>query len=512
MPLVLLLLFSACGKTFRYKNKEMTIQAFSDMKAPAFVYDVEVVRHYLYELAKADKVETESDRKARDYYLHTPQHLLWIDRVGVDDRADSLLSWLHTVGELGFSERAFYVSAIEDDLRRMRQLDFIIDRDEINKVSARLEYRLTKSCFRYCYGQRFGFVNPYKIFNHLDVEKEDSVRHIVKYRGLFDIGMDLPDAGYAQTVMGRIIHDSIVGYLRQIQPNGAYYQQLRRMLTTASTDAERQRILCNMERSRWRLRQPMPDDGKYIVVNIPAYHLYAYGGDTVLNMRVACGARTTKTPLLTSALEWMEVNPQWVIPMSIVEKDVVRHIGDSAYFARNRYDVYERSTNRQIPIGSVTQATLLSGKYRVAQQSGSENSLGRIVFRFKNNFSVFLHYTSNPGVFSRKSRAVSHGCVRVQHPFELAQFVLDDPDEWLLDRIRISMDMQPQTERGLRYIETHRQETEHKLIGYVPVKPCVPLYIIYYTLWNDENGILQTWPDVYGYDEVVWTHLYPFLQ
>ena len=154
---------------------------------------------------------------------------------------------------------------------------------------------------------------------------------------------------------------------------------------------------------------------------------------------------------------------------------------------------------------------LLSGKYRVAQQSGDDNSLGRLVFRFKNQFSVFLHYTSTPWVFQRDKRSISHGCVRVERPFELAHYVLDQPDEWLLDRIRISMGLRPATDRGRKYLRTHQDEEDHKLIGYVPVKPHVPLYIIYFTLWPDETGTLQTWPDIYGYDRVVMDHLKPYL-
>ena len=163
-------------------------------------------------------------------------------------------------------------------------------------------------------------------------------------------------------------------------------------------------------------------------------------------------------------------------------------------------------------VGEVTRQMLLSGKYRVAQRSGSHNSLGRIVFRFKNKYSVFLHYTSNPSAFQRESMAISHGCVRVAKPFELAHFVLDNPDEWLLERIRIAMELKPETEQGKNYVATHDEEERKKLIGYVPVKPRVPLYIIYYTMWPNHEGTLQEWPDVYGYDKVLWTNLQPMMR
>jgi murein L,D-transpeptidase YcbB/YkuD len=424
-----------------------------------------------------------------------------------------LLSYLHRVGDIGFSEQAFYVDAIERDMQRLRQLQFGENGDDINHVTARLEYHLTKACLRYAYGYRFGFINPSRIFNRLDEEerKEGQPSHVVRYRGLFDVDMDVAPADYHLTVIDKIAHDSIAQYLRAIEPQDKFYRQLKSMLKNDTTAEQRQRILSNMERTRWRLHHPIPDAGKRIIVNIPAYHLYAYGDDTLLHMRIVCGAWKTKTPLLTSEVEWMEVNPQWIIPQSILEKDVVRHAGDSAYFARNKYNIYERATNKQMEIGEVTQGMLLSGKYRVAQQSGDDNSLGRLVFRFKNQFSVFLHYTSTPWVFQREKRSISHGCVRVERPFELAHYVLDQPDEWLLDRIRISMGLRPATDRGRKYLRTHQDEEDHKLIGYVPVKPHVPLYIIYFTLWPDETGTLQTWPDIYGYDRVVMEHLKPYL-
>lgn len=481
------------------------------MKTPAFVFDMKQMRQQIDNMVKSDKDATEADRQTKAYYGAEGRRPVWVDNYGVNERADSLLAWLHLLNEIGMSEQAFGVQAIEQDLQRMRGLDFDEDRNQVNKVAARLEYRLTKACLRYCYGQRFGFINPHRAFNHMDVEKGDSVR-VIKYRGLFDVDMDLPTALYADTVLNKIKNDSIAAYLREIQPQGEFYAQLKKMLSTSTTEEQRKRVLVNMERCRWRFHQPIAERGKRIIVNIPAFHLYAYGADGVLDMRVVCGNVNTKTPQLTSNIEYMEVNPQWVIPMSIIRNEVAHRSGDSSYFARNRYNIYDRETGKQIPVGSVSRQMMLSGKYRVAQTGGAGNSLGRIVFRFKNNFSVFLHDTSNPSAFQRDSRAMSHGCVRVSKPFDLARFVLDNPDEWLLERIRIAMGLSPETERGMEYVRLHPgKEERNKLVGYVPVKPRVPLYIIYYTLWPDADGILQTWPDVYGYDAVMWRLLKPYM-
>lgn len=494
------------------------------MKTPIFIFDRQVVLGQLEQLSKHTRAATDADRYTAAYYAEG-NPLLWIDAAGADHRADTLLARLHTVAGEGLAEAAFFVPAIERDLQRLRTLDVDDGDNSISRVAARLDYRLTQACLRYALGQRFGFVNPQRLFNHLDKDREDTVRHTVIYRELFDVVMDHASREAAMDILEKVRHDSIDGYLRDIQPRDSYYRQMKAMLAgghaggeltdsdITGNEAARRRIVCNMERGRWRRHQPLPATGKHVVVNIPAQQLYALGGDSMLTMRIACGAKATKTPLLSSEIEWMEVNPQWVIPTSIVKTDVARHAGDTAYFARNRYRIIERATNQQQDIASVSRSMLLSGKYRVAQESGAHNSLGQLVLRFKNRFSVFLHYTSNPSVFRRESRMVSHGCVRVEKPFELAQFVLTDPDEWLLERMRIAMDLKPQTERGIKYVAAHTDEQERKrLVGYVPVKPHVPIYIIYNTLWPDENGVMQTWPDIYGYDEALWKQLQKYMQ
>ena len=485
------------------------MEAFSDMKTPAFVINPQLIEQNLNQLMAADHQQTEADKQARACYNG---QLLWIDKYGVDSKADTLLSWLHKVGEIGLTERSFGVEQIEQDLNRMRTLTFD-DANPINLVVPRLDYLLTKACLRYCYGQRFGFVNPHRVFNHLDVEKQDSSHRVTQFRGLFDVDMDLPTAQFAADVVRKVKNDSLSALLHEIQPTDASYLYLKQQLHKDTSLTYRRRVIVNMERSRWRRHQPIATKGKRIIVNIPAFHLYAYNGNQLLDMRVVCGARNTKSPQLSSKIEWMEVNPQWVIPMSIIKKEVSSRAGDSAYFARHRYNIVNNETGQVLNAANVSRQMLLSGKYRVAQKGGAGNSLGRIVFRFKNRFSVYLHDTSTPSAFERDVRALSHGCVRVSKPFELADFVLDNPDEWLLDRIRLGMGKQPQTDQGRQWLRAHPDKDDvKKLIGHVGVTPHVPLYIIYYTMWPDESGVWREWPDVYGYDDVIWKQMQPYLQ
>ena len=161
----------------------------------------------------------------------------------------------------------------------------------------------------------------------------------------------------------------------------------------------------------------------------------------------------------------------------------------------------------------MTSERLRTGGLRVGQRGGAGNSLGRIVFRFANNFGVYLHDTNNRGAFNREKRTLSHGCVRVQKPFELACFLLQGADDWTLDKIRLAMDMRPETVRGREYLIEHADDPRPlRVITYRDVLPRVPVYIIYYTAYPDpDTGLVAYWPDLYGYDRIISREMKAFL-
>ncbi len=505
--LLVMFCLAGCKEKVTNPNKDISIAAFSEWKTQGYALNSYRIRDAIDALCRADKDSLASDYYTRTYYSKR-RPFLWIDRSGVDERADTLVAVLKKhVGEIGFSEAAFGVTKLERDIKRVRCLDFGDDTVAINRAMAAIEYRLTKAFMRYSVGQRFGFTNPSKLFNRLDPLPHDSTERPKGFRKLYDVNTERPDEAFYALAMRRIRCDSLGDFLRAVQPVDTLYKRFAASLSTARSYKERQKLLCNMERSRWREHNPLPRNGKYVVVNIPAFHLYAYGGDATMEMRVGCGSVKTKTPMLNSAIERMDVNPVWNIPVSIIKNEVAHHAGDVSYFERNRYYIVERKTGTRLPVESVTMAMLLSGNYRVTQEGGEGNSLGRIIFRFPNNFSVFLHDTSSRGVFQRDYRGVSHGCIRVERPFDLAVFLLDSPDEWLLDKLRISMDMVPQTERGQAYVKAEHEN--NRLVSSLKVTPNIPIYITYFTLYPGSDGQLAAWPDVYGYDEVLWRWIKP---
>lgn len=498
------------------QKRDLTIEAFSDLRTPVFEFSSDRVLSEIGKMGKVGKDTLSPSGQTARHYQRTGQ-LLWVNKQGISPMADTLLHRLSQVGTIGFANTGFNVQDIENDLHRFKALDFS-QAHQVDDVIARLEYNLTNAYLTFVAGQQYGFVNPKSAINRMESKPDSTGKVKVSYVNLFDIPIERPNNAFFDKAFRKIKTDSVGEMMSEVEPRSALYRQLIRQLADSTSETSRKRILVNMERCRWQEKTPMPTKGKHIVVNVPAFMLYAVGPDSTMAMKIGCGATRTKTPLLTSAIEYMQINPEWNIPQSIVNNDVLRHAGDSSYFARHRYYIADRSTGTKVAVGSVSRAMLASGKYRVSQDGGRGNSLGRIVFRFKNNFSVYLHDTSTPGFFQNSWRGVSHGCVRVQRPFDLAHFLLGNIDGWTLDKIRISMDIPPVTSQGREYIRTHSPEENengrklpHRLISYMPVSPHVPVYIIYYTIYPDENGILKNYPDVYGYDQLIWNHLKKFL-
>jgi L,D-transpeptidase YcbB len=215
-------------------------------------------------------------------------------------------------------------------------------------------------------------------------------------------------------------------------------------------------VLANMERWRW-LPHDMGDDR--IEVNIPEFELAVVrGGSVAHRARVIVGKETTPTPVFSNALKFIIVNPYWHVPQSIIKKEWG---GDVSRAEAKGWKVSYRR-----------------GQVSVAQPPGESNALGRIKFMFPNDYSVYLHDTPSRNLFSAPRRAFSHGCMRVEDPFALAEAVLGPGSGWSQERVR-------------------------RLIGaserYINLARPLPIHIEYFTAYVDEYGELRLRDDLYGY-------------
>ena len=490
------------------KESPRDVQALSDLEPwinPAYTIDSEALYGRLREQARALSAGMYADAYARTYYNRATEYpLIWVTRAGVDERADSLLTCLRETESEGLAPGQFRVAEMQTLLDSARAYAYA--EQDATTTLAKLEFLLTQAYLRYVCGQRYGYVRPARLFNRLLVDKPapGEVHREVQFRALYDHRSEEATDSFATHALEEARHRRMGDFLREIQPSGKLYDALKTEYQRARTqgDTVRQRLArLNLERARWRY--PRPEEGRYVWVNLAGQQLTAVDTrrDTAFTMKVCCGNDAHKTPLLHSEIYRVELNPYWVIPQTIVRKEIVpRHVGDSAYFARNRYTAIDKDTRRKVDPAMLTAGQLRSAQYILRQEKGADNSLGRIIFRFANDFSIFLHDTNNHGAFRARNRAISHGCVRVERPLDLALFMLDEPTPLFVDRIRMAIDLPPLSTEGERY----RQENpEAKPLGSFAPSESVPVLLDYWTLYPYGEGTMQSYPDSYGYDEVL---------
>ncbi len=495
----------ACHENQFNPNSDLTLEAYAPLTVEKYKIAPFRVNEQLGKLARNDRDTMVADRHARSYYL-SGRPLLWVSRHGVTNQADTLLRYLKTVDEIGFRQSRFFVSQIESDLAKMKSLS--IEDDDISELAARLDYYLTKAYLRYVIGQRFGFMNPAKVFNRLDQDPYDTLH--ARFRTLYDVRTETIGNKGVNHLLKLVSCDSVPEMLRTAETNNPLYLQLKHRLQN-TTGIERIKVMVNMERCRWRQGLYPYECKKYVAVNIPSYGLLAVDGNEVIRMKTVCGSRKTKTPLLNSAVMRMDVNPKWVIPFNIVKHEMAHHAGDVGYFQRHNYVITDKSTGEHVSPEYVSYEAMKSGNYRVVQQGGEGNALGRIVFRFENNFSIYLHDTSSRATFDKVDRSASHGCIRVEKPYELACFLLSDKDEDVMDKLKYSMGVQTRVPDGEDESDAVKVD-KSRLIRSLAVKPQVPIFITYFTEWLMPDGRLESYADVYGYDEVIARHLKEYMK
>ena len=154
----------SCRKSVGNPNKDIALEDFTQLRDSRFSVNSQIIRSGIDSLIKRDHDSLSTDYKTRSYYLNRGD-FLWIDRHGVDAKADSVLKWLETIDRDGFDKKKFRVDAIRRDLEFIRNIQVGSNSNNINAVMARIEYNLTKAYLKYATGQRFGYVNPYRLFN-----------------------------------------------------------------------------------------------------------------------------------------------------------------------------------------------------------------------------------------------------------------------------------------------------------------------------------------------------------
>ena len=220
-------------------------------------------------------------------------------------------------------------------------------------------------------------------------------------------------------------------------------------------------LVVNMERCRW-ISKDIANAKEVIAVNIPAYELtYFKDGKPSFRSNVVVGKTLNKTVIFSAPMRYIVFSPYWNVPYSILKNEIKPGIAkDPNYLAKHNMEWNGNS---------------------VRQKPGTRNSLGLVKFLFPNSNSIYLHDTPSKHLFSRRDRAFSHGCIRVEKPKELAEVLLANDPKWTPEKIDEAM------HKG--------KETWYTL------KEKIPVYIGYFTAWVDTEGNLRFYEDVYKRDE-----------
>jgi L,D-transpeptidase YcbB len=267
-----------------------------------------------------------------------------------------------------------------------------------------------------------------------------------------------------------------------LEPTGFIGEETLRALNTPLARRVTQLEL-TLERWRWVphefVRPP-------IVVNIPEFRLRADDEryHWVLSMKVVVGkAYGHRTPVFASEIQSVIFRPSWNVPLGIEREEFIPKIEENpAYLAENLYDIVDSAGNMvdEDPARDEVKDKLRSGQLGMRQRPGRDNALGLVKFDFPNQFDVYMHGTPSTELFSKSRRDFSHGCIRVEDPVALAQWVLRDRPEWTTENIRSAMYGEATTRVAL-------------------LKP-IPVLIVYGTAVVMEDGEVRFFDDIYGHD------------
>jgi murein L,D-transpeptidase YcbB/YkuD len=244
-------------------------------------------------------------------------------------------------------------------------------------------------------------------------------------------------------------------------------------------------IELNLERWRWTVG----DLGeRYILVNVPAFQLSVVEqGRTVMTMRVIVGKAQLATPVFSDLLTQIVLNPTWHIPDSIVAQEIAPQLRkDPGYLRRKGIEIKRQGAGTaEVDAGALSAVEIDQlGKHgsplRLRQPPGPQNPLGRYKFVFPNQFDVYLHDTTPGKLFERSRRTFSHGCVRIEKPDELAQYLLAGDPRWTPEAVAARL-------------ATGESET-------ITLARPLPVYILYLTAWVEADRTLKFGGDVYDED------------
>jgi hypothetical protein len=298
--------------------------------------------------------------------------------------------------------------------------------------------------------------------------------------------------GYKQAVSSSDIKkqikagQSIENILKPYVPEYKQFNELIAKYRQLEDPVSKRKVRMNIE----RVKTLKPGLGKtYALVNIPEYIIRIIENDKEsVNMRVVVGKRKNPTPIFSADLKYITLNPAWNVPDSIARNEIIpKTLRNPGYLKSHRL-VIRKDYNLDSPalsFNSVNARAYVGGKgpvpFKFIEVPSSRNALGRVKFIFPNHHSVYMHDTPAKSLFKRKTRAFSHGCVRLHKPKDMLAFISKNYTAHSAADVQAKYNSK----------KTH----------YLKITKRLPVHTAYLTTYVDENGKLLSFGDPYGYDK-----------
>ncbi|WP_454979931.1 L,D-transpeptidase family protein [Capnocytophaga haemolytica] len=259
---------------------------------------------------------------------------------------------------------------------------------------------------------------------------------------------------------------------------------IRRMNMTASF--KKDIIWLNIERMR-AFNNHLGDD--YLIVNIPDYKLCIYHKDSVIGqMRIMVGKAETPTPIFTDSIRFVEFRPTWSVPQSIIHKEMIPEMiskEDPERYKKRGYSLFENGKKIEPNQVNWADPNIRKRSFYFIEEPSERNSLGLVKFALNNGMSIYLHDTPAKYLFARQDRALSHGCIRLEQPTQLARIILRNQGgnvKWTEDKIKEAM--------------TNEKHNQYRITP----KTKYMINVLYYTTEVNDRGEIELKNDIYGID------------
>jgi murein L,D-transpeptidase YcbB/YkuD len=240
-------------------------------------------------------------------------------------------------------------------------------------------------------------------------------------------------------------------------------------------------IKANLERWRW-----LSDDlgERYIKVNIANFELQVIEkDDMVFSTKAIVGRTIRKTPVFSSIMTYLVLNPDWTVPPTILNTDIIPSvISNPDYLAEKNLKIL-RIDGTEVDPSSIDWLQMVTAgfPYRIYQEPGPDNALGRVKFMFPNQYSVYIHDTPDHNLFRRTDRSLSSGCIRVNNSLDLAAWLMKDSPAWTPAQIK-------------NVIDQGKEQT-------VSLAKPIRVHIVYLTAWANDDGLVYFGKDIYELDQ-----------